>query len=472
MTNKEQHLVDVANDWYLGKVKMTDQEFDRLENEVKAENPDFNYREHLNLDGETVKHYVKFPELKKPQIDKYQLEDPKIKSLLAKLEGKGYVSTPKLSGCSLVIYYDSNGDLFDIITKSNDKNGKRKLKAFQSMVPQKVKPGIHAINCEAIVELDKGLEYMSEAKANGLVNSKLKPKEVHNLLTLVVWDVQLYPEATGTRWDYYKTLFDLETNDFKVIHPNPFSVNSLEWSSKWTDGNISSVIDGYVIYDKDHNLVTALKFYFNESKDVVIKKISWELSDKLGLIPKIKFDPVLLEGHKVKQCASNGIGMLKKMNIGKGSVVTIARVNSTIPQVVHVVDAKGFKYPECPTCGTQLTKSDEIGGVLYCSNPECPDKVKWMRRKVGNVTKELFLDKTDKYTIDLMNIARFDANKKRKKKWTDSDKDKLLECIESLNSEEFLKILCDHFKFNEDNKAKATLMVMAAVKELNNKLFN
>lgn len=469
MTDKEKELVRMANEWYKGKKSMSDKDFDRFENEVKAENPDFNYRLYLDLDGETVNHPIKFPYLDKKQIDKYDLERSDIKKLLNSLENKGYLMYPKLSGCSLVEYYDEDGNLEDIITKSNDFNGKRKMKSFKGMVPHKVPKGIRAINNEVIVDLNRGFGYISESKANGLVNSKHKASEVEDLCTLCVWDIQLWDDCTKSKTELLKELDDLSTPSFKILHGKPYSIDSIEWNNKYKEDGIESIIDGWVIYDKDHKLKCALKFYFNESAEVKVK-IEWLLSDKLGLIPKFNFKEVKLEGHKTKRCATNGINTLIEKNVGDGSTIVVARVNSTIPQMVSIIDRKPFVFPKCPTCKTQTSIDDVLKSVLYCPNPMCKDKINWVTHHVGNVTEEKFYNNTDKYTIDSMNLSSFNPSKKRKKKWIDEVRDHLLEVISAEDSEEFYNILKSHFDLNSDNRKKCKLLIPATIKVLKSKL--
>lgn len=465
MTDKEKHLVEVAREWYKGKKSMDDRTFDELEREVREENPDFNYRMHLNLDGETVKHYVTFPHLNKPQIDKYDLDRPDIKKLLQSLSGKGYVKTPKLSGCSLVLYYNEQGVLFDIITKSNDYDGKRKMQ-FAEMVPNQVTPGIKAINCEAIVELDRGFGDKSEAKANGLVNSKNMLKDVYNLITLVVWDLHLYKDCKKTKNQLLDELRDLNDPQFKVVDDEPFDIETIDWNRFYKHGNIQSVIDGYVIYDKDHKLVTALKFYFNDSKEVKVKGFEWNLSDKLGLIPKIKYDQIVVEGKKNDKCASNGIQRLINDKIGVGSRIVIAIVNGSSPQCIKVLEPQPFKFPKCPACGTQLGKDDILKSVLYCSNPYCKDKMNWMKHHVGAVNMDKFYDNTDKYTIDACNLSSFNKSKKRTHRWVESEVDELLEYIRTEDAQKYYEAIKAHYDLNNENRKKAKLLIPALLRTL------
>lgn len=470
MTDKEKELVRLATDWYKGKKVVDDQYYDQLEIDVKSENPNFNLFDHVNLDGETVNHKVNFEPLKKPQIDKYDLSSKSTQKLLSSLEGKGYVKTPKFSGCSVVIYYDEEGNLEDIITKSNDRNGKRKLKSLNEMVPKKVTKGIRALNTEAVVELDKGLGYASESKANGLVNSKHKASEVRDLLTLIVWDLHLYSNCRISKMDLLKDLRKLSTDEFKVVDPKPFSVDTLEWDSKYISDTYSSLIDGYVIYSSNYNLVTALKFYFNESEEVTAS-IEWNLSNKLGLIPKITFPTIKLEGKNIKQCASNGIETLRRLNIGNGSKVVIARVNSTIPQVVSVNDPKGgFTYPKCPRCSTQLEGKDILKSVIYCSNPYCKDKLNWMTYHVGSVDLDKFEKNTDKYTIDAMNLSNFKNSNKRKSRWSDSDIPKLLEFISTSDALGYYEMIKSKYDLNNDNRKKSKVLIPSLLQVLKNKL--
>jgi len=466
MTDKQKELVKIAQEWYKGHKTMSDQEFDRMENEVKQEDPDFDYRRHLHLDGVTVKHRIKFPPLKKPQIDKYDLEKKETQALLKSLDGKGYKKTPKLSGCSLVIYYDKDGKLEDIITKSNDYDGKRKIDNFIDMVPNEVTPGVQAISCEAIVELDKGYGDNSEAKANGLVNSKSMVKQIQGLITLVAWDVYLYPDSNLNKNQVLEELRHVKIPQFKVIEWEDFDSSNIGWDRFYKHGRIQSVIDGYVIYSKNHNVVTALKFYFNDSKEVIVKGFEWNLSDKLGLIPKIKYDQIIVEGKKNDKCASNGIQRLIDDKIGKGAKILIAVVNGSSPQCVKVLEPAEFKFPQCPTCKTQLTKDDILKSVLYCSNPYCKDKLNWMKHHIGAVNIDKFYNNTDKYTIDACNLSSFNKNKKRLKRWIESEVDQLIEAIKSEDAKVYYELIKSHYDLNNENRKKAKLLIPSLLRTL------
>lgn len=475
MTKSElKSLVQAFNAFYYNKGKslLTDKEYDSLLAKAKSEDPNFNIFLYADADRDEVRHHVSFPYLKKYQLDKTDFNKMiKDNKWLKDMLGKGHLATPKLSGCSIVLYY-KDGKLWDILTKSNDATGKRKMKALKDLVPHEVDRSIKCINCEAIVELDKGKGYGSEATANGLINSVHKPDEVASLITLVVWDIQIHG---GDKLSLYNSLYSLQTDKFKVIEPIPADINKLAWDPEYhsREGlgkSVSSLVDGWVIYDKNHELKYALKFYYNQSADVTITKVEWNKSTKLGYIPKLCFDPVKLEHANVKQCASNGIMNMISKDIGVGSVIRVARVNSSSPQCIKVIKANGFKYPRCPRCKTELSKSDIIKSVIYCSNPLCQDKLDWVSSHVGNVTEDKFRDRTDKYTIDAMNLSNFDPKRKRTKKWSDEDKDKLIDAIHSNDSKSFLNMILSHFDINPDNKKSCKYMIDAVIYIISKKL--
>lgn len=473
-------LITAAEAFYLDKgvSPLTDKEYDVLLKQMKEEDPKFNIFDKLSGDRKEVKHHVKFPDLQKKQLEQHDYEKMlSDNKWLADMESKGYLAEPKMSGCSIVIYYDEEGNIYDILTKSNDYSGKRKLTALSRMVPHKVKKGIHVVNAEAIIDLSLGYGSTSEAKANGLVNSVHKPEEVRSKVTLVAWDVLLHKGVEGNKLDYYESLYDLKTEYFKICTPVPASLENLVWVNNYLTppgspgGTFNSLIDGMVIYDSKHNLKYALKFYYTTSKDVRVKEVKYNLSDKLGYIPQIKFDLIDVDGIKVKQCASNGIMNLINNKIGVDSLVRIARVNSSSPQMVRILEANGFKYPKCPRCSTQLEKADIIKSVIYCSNPLCKDKIDWINRFIGNATIEKFFSNPDKYTIESCNLSNFDKNRKRKKKWSSATVGMMVDYVATNKHDEFRRTILDHFDVASEDKLKIKYLVPAIIHCLSKKLF-
>lgn len=464
-------LIQGAKDFYLNsKVpEIPDKEYDELLARAKTEDPNFNIFEAIDLDRQKAKHDVKFQDLHKVQIDRLDFE--KHRKFLNGLESKGYLSTPKMSGCSIVAYYSEDGFLRKIITKSNDSYGSIKTKSLYQKFPYRVEKGIKAIDAEAIVDLRYRLGGLSEAKANGLVNSVNDPAQVKKMLTMVVWDVIPYPEYKDKRGELFNSLKNLRTADFRVVDPKPFKVDELSWDKEYQGDGFRCLIDGYVIYDKSHKLICALKFYYTEFKDVKIKRIEWNVSDKLAYIPKIQFDPVKIDGVTIKQCASNGIMTLIENKISEGSIIRVARVNSSSPQMVGVIEAKGFHYPKCPACGTLLNEKDIIKSTLHCSNPLCKDKLNWVSRHIGNITLEKVEKNPDKYSILAVNLSSFNPNKKRKKAWKPERIERLITCFEDKDARGFYELLKECFDLNPENKQLAKRMTDAVVTKVNEKLF-
>lgn len=472
--NLLEKLITNALAFYLnqGDITISDKEYDQLLKEAKASNKDFNIFKEIGLkDRETIKHLIKFPPLNKYQVDTISSDKWKNDKFLLSLVEKGYKYEPKFSGSGLAIYYDNEGNLRDIISKSNDIDGKRKILSLGNLVPKKVSPGIKSITAELIVDLKHGFKGKSEAQANGLMNSVNMSDKVQELATIVAWDI-IPKEGVGNKLDLWNSLYELETDTFKVSPFEDFTLDKLELSREYKCKSFESLIDGLVIYDSNHNAVIALKYYFSSYKDTEVKFIEWNLSDKLALIPKIILNPITLEGINIRQAASNGIMNIMNKGINKGAIVRVARVNSSSPQIVRVVQKVPWTYPKCPYCSEQLDGSTIIKSKLHCKNPLCKSKTKYYERYFSktNVTKEDIIARPDSYTINRFMLDGYNIKTKRKIHWNDESKLKLAEAYINKDEESIIKLVRDHFYLDDDQLRKVKVFLPAIIHVVNNLL--
>ena len=153
------------------------------------------------------------------------------------------------------------------------------------------------------------------------------------------------------------------------------------------------LIDGLCVHEKRLNKKTnkvepfhnIFKYEWNEVVETKVNKILWEESQYGSFIPIVQFDTVLVEGSWLSRASVGGWAMLKNKQINVGSRIKVVRVNSTIPQIIEVIDKIPAELPCCPHCGRQLTEEhDIVSGVVKCCNDDCPQKLgakKWFLDK-------------------------------------------------------------------------------------------
>lgn len=215
----------------------------------------------------------------------------------------------------------------------------------------------------------------------------------------VLGDIEFKTELMQMSW-----LFNIQ----KLKVPNFWTRSSANDVNKhWRDyqdnfrDNIDYDIDGLVIRindldkqaalgDKDLRPLGAIAFKFdNESRESVIKAITWQVGNSGRLTPVATVDPVMLVGATVTRASLYNLSYIEELGLDVGARVLVARANDVIPRIEELV--KGTKTvakppKHCPACNG-VTKMD--GENLMCINAEhCPAQIVG---RIKNWIKELNL---------------------------------------------------------------------------------
>lgn len=400
-------LIKAAKNYYSGlPTGMTDEQYDKLFYQAKAEIPDFNIFDYVNSgsDRADVKHYSPFT----PQEFKVAFTSPaQLLEMFSKagitlgdqrLNKEEWIITPKWDGCSIRAYY-KDGKLFDIITRSDETQGKRKFDQLKNKVPNVVPSNVLTIDFEAVTsQEDYGEDTRSHS--NGLVNSVYKQDEVDKNLMLIPFkvtpsDVMPYIDAMKLVFKeediiafgyYYKVMFDFETR-------------FLEYKGKHYP------IDGYVLYSNTKTNHKIYKFYYNQVPSTTVTNVEWVYTPNKCWNPKVHFNPIYIDGRRCGAATSNGFARLKSLKAGVGAEITVILANSTIPQVHKVlVPSEDYNVPTtCKFCGAPL---NEVMGKLRCTNPRCTELVNstrnFLNRKIAKKLNGESLNSSNKsmYPID------------------------------------------------------------------------
>lgn len=190
-------------------------------------------------------------------------------------------------------------------------------------------------------------------------------------------------------------------------------------------------LDGFVIKaeekirkekgEKGHhpNWAIAVKFPPKEAV-TTITGFKWNIGTSGNITPIATLEPIDLDGTTVKNVAAFNYGYITKEKIYPGAKVVIAKSGDIIPiiqKVLETGDIEKFNAPRaCPSCGGTV----EVEGLhLFCTNDECEGKmfkkflvgIRTMKLdKFGSVTCKNLYDAGYKSVIDIFDPSKF--NKK------------------------------------------------------------
>lgn len=127
---------------------------------------------------------------------------------------------------------------------------------------------------------------------------------------------------------------------------------------------------------------TAYKFPASEGVSV-LEAITIQVGRTGQLTPVAEVKPVFIHGTTISRVTLHNIDEIERLGIGIGSDIIIKRAGDVIPKIVCTIgvmpEEKRYKFPTaCPCCNSKTYTEIGILGsrTIYCSNQECPDRVK------------------------------------------------------------------------------------------------
>jgi NAD-dependent DNA ligase len=432
---KKLELLEIANAWYNGTDfnPISDLDFDQKELEILQEDPDWDFRQHLDSQGADITHYYPMDKVAKMQETEKSMDE--VFNEMNLLEDSS--NAPKYDGGGLCLYY-TNGILYDAVTRSSQKSGKRQISKVASMAPKVLDDhDIVAIECEVVCTLDKGHGDLSRQAATGLLNSNSLQERCEQELTIIGFKVR-FKDGVDKDWvEATKKLPTIRIGNNITFIPTPFNEGSYV-GNKFHCTEFSSLIDGIVEFRNGKSL--AHKLYFNEKKESEILKIQWGFTpESLKYVPKYVYKSVNVDGTNCGAATAGGTAQLKKMQCGVGAKVEIIKAGLTIPQVKGLVPgtdtSENYSLPHtCGDhlsdedrlipgryCGHPLTMEDDLNGGLYCSNPKCPTQLTSLQAQFGAISgdynmREFIISEPVKFLSSICKIPRFGGLDKLKDK--------------------------------------------------------
>ena len=342
--------------YYNGIGKISDEKYDLFYEYIQ----DFDNQQDNNEDEEEIitskkRNKVKLP-IKMDSLDKIkQGEQKKIENWVRKFNGP-YCIMPKLDGISCLVEY-FNGNI-RIFTKGNKATGfGMDISDIQNVIkfPKiKIKNTIY-IRGELIMYEDYfQSSYAEEFKnarsfVSGAIMSKSTPKEILEEIHFITYEIYVYEDKIlESKVDQLKQLknYGFEIVPHTVLKEIDDSIlyNVLVKTKK----SVPYYIDGIVISDmsttytrneKDNTPDYAFAYkMLGETKEAIVETVEWAVSKRGLLKPRVKINPVVLNGSFTITFLSGYNGRFIEINkIGKGAKILITRSGDVIPKILEVI---------------------------------------------------------------------------------------------------------------------------------------
>lgn len=407
MTDIEMKIKEAAQKYYTdGSSDLSDEEFDVLVDQLRAENPDsgllkvgWGYDTSIDsTPGEKVRH-------------KYgtagSLDKCRTWQELGWVLQHGPVDISlKLDGISMVLYY-KHSKLVQALTRGDGTTGIDVTDKIKRIFPDTL--NYHedfngAIRGEVLMPLANFEEFSKlhpEARnprnsTAGLINAKEISEDL-KYLKLVVYTI-VGDESIADEWTAFggkysvnkirQRLIRMVGNDNVVpfidnVYLNESSV--LKEMEKYRDlfSSFGYPSDGLVLtlqylpaemnlFPEVSYIAKAFKFA-SEEKESEIIEIEWNMTKTHYAMPKIHIKPIQLAGTTVEFCTAYNAQYIKENNLGPGSVVAVEKRGEIIPNVNRVVKSTEAQLiTHCPDCGHELVWN---GFHLQCTNNNCSNAI-------------------------------------------------------------------------------------------------
>lgn len=418
--------------YYNGEGEVSDAEFDRLWDELKALDPE---NPVLHKVGADSGNFAKLRHVMPMGSQEKAANPDEFLAWAEKHVYDEYLVEYKLDGASLELQFE-HGKLIYAVTRGDGTIGDditvnaRKMRGIVSVLKDssgRVIDYTGGIRGEVIMthSVHKN-KYPDKANCRNAANGLMKRKDGEGSENLnfisydafaVTGDQPFNDEEEKINW---LTACGFETVRL-VICKTPAEVIDYRASIMEERSRIEYDIDGLVIKERQINHLDAsrarpdrqiaFKFSLEEAVSTV-RDVEWSMNGGT-YTPVAIFDEVDLNGTKVKRASLANPDTMRALGIKIGSKVVVVKRGEIIPKIERILPEEENCTPvvfpqKCECCGTSL--KDE-GSRLFCPNKQCGKRVlhqltKWVQtvdiRDLGeSLIKSLYESGTVKSISDL-----------------------------------------------------------------------
>ena len=428
--------------YVLGKPSISDAQFDKLYDELKAGFPDsevlqtvgnditdgFPKAKHLMTMGSQEK--IKTEEQLNDWISKKSIQFP-------------VIAEWKLDGISIELQYEK-GIFVSAVTRGDSKIGDEISSNVIKMkgVPKSIDSSFTgSVRGEILMDKNTFKEKYSDAFANprNLASGMAKSKEGNNCedLTVVCYDAFDINRVHKFRVESDKKIF-LLMNRFIIV--GSFDCHDIQEVLRMIDSFkerrevYDYAVDGVVLkqdvidLDDRENLRPEKQraFKWEDVGEVTtLRHVEWSRSGTT-YTPIAIFDTVTIEGTEVSRASLANESLIHDLDLAIGDTILVTKRNMIIPKIESVIERPTDRIQIdpptlCKCCGEYLIRDNK---KLYCNNQKCPGRSehrigKWLSlldvKGFGlSLQEHLFAngvhDIADLYDKDLVSAARQATN--------------------------------------------------------------
>lgn len=385
-----------------GKEIITDSQWDDIYLKVKAMEKELGI---ISKDSptqkivftETLDHLDKYLHGDYPMISLDKTKN--VDEILNFIKKSRTILMPKLDGLSCALIY-KNGELAMAATRGNGEVGElithnvQVLNSVPKNISDKADIIIHGeIICKTnIFKKYFANEYKNPRNfASGSIRL-LDSKESHKRrLTFVAWDLVKGGENFNTLSDKLEYMTDLgfETVPWGIVE-NQEDITKITAAFSYFDYPLDGLVYKYdnIEYYKSlgstaHHPLGAMAFKFqDETAETTLIDIEWSLGRTGQITPVAIFDTIELESTEVSRASLHNLSVIHNLcgdSPRVGDILTVAKMNQIIPQVVGWQSGNGkiLTAPTiCPVCGkpTEI-RCENNSSFLFCPNEQCESRI-------------------------------------------------------------------------------------------------
>ena len=413
----EEQYLKAKSAYYSGEPFMSDDEFDRLEQELRDASSDV-----VNIVGSTDRNY-KHPHLS-PMLSLAKAQAlanglPPLEQLANWFSSfpkdTRFEATPKYDGNAINLIY-KKGKFLQAVTRGDKLKGRDVTSKLIRKVPLWIDIDKDVeVRGEAVIEVALFNEKYSQFKnprnfIAGCLNKDDVTDDLLNEISFMALEVRIhdgdYEYPTDTQ--EFLNLHGFNKNHSHYMNFSSSEIAKIYDEMKLYRETISPFqLDGFVIKAQEdlrksfgysgHSPKWAIAVKFPPKEAITaVRSIKWNVGTTGEITPVVEMEPVDLDGTIVRNAAGFNVGHLMKNKIFPGATVAIAKAGDIIPQIIKVISpGTHIEIPQVCPCGKSGVILDGIH--LYCASDEC--RTKTLKRfmvglgvfdldKFGGVTRE------------------------------------------------------------------------------------
>lgn len=374
----ELRIKDAATKYYEGHPEISDEEFDRLIEQLEHEDPNSEILKKVGWG-----YSIKFSKETRPHRFEVAKFESKVRDAAQLTFNRDYYVSRKIDGGSVCCYY-SDGRLDYAITRGDGELGYDVTNQMSHIIPVVLSDTSFTglVRGEIIISNDIfSSKYPESSSARNTAIGLLKRNELSvdeiKDLSFVAYTVrgtsqsEINSKSAVFSWldsnkfevvEYYKNIDLSKSNLDSMINT---SGKYLADGLVITTDSYTKLEDGTYVPDKE----VAYKLELGSSAEVEVVDIDWNLTRTGKLAPRVWFTPVELAGATCQKATAFNARYIRESKIGIGSRIVVQRSGDIIPDIVEVLTEVPYDFPKkCMHCGSDL---HDDGVNLYCRNRHC-----------------------------------------------------------------------------------------------------